>query len=246
MEPTTPVSHADAAARLARVTGARVVPARESGFAVLQVFGDAKPLPSVFDGFPVHPRHSDFPVEAHLENYGLRNQLAQSWTPHGVARLLWRGMTEAGFHPRSHPVIHDIAAGTGRLVEGLSLFCRIVACELDPDLARLLRARFPLPHRVIVSDFRLLTPEMTGPVRALVSSPPWMEDGAGEWLPDAALRVAERLLVPSGIAGFVLPDGYFPRTRLAPVATLRPSDEELEHARHEWNQRSVIRVFRTP
>lgn len=243
MEPTTPVSHADAAARLARVTGARVEPARESGFAVLQVFDHPGPLPAVFDGFPVHPRHADFPVEANLENYGLRNHLAQSWTPHGVARLLWKGMTEAGFHPRTHPVIHDIAAGTGRLVEGLSLFCRVVACELDADLARLLRARFPSPHRVIVSDFRDLAPEVTGPVRALVSSPPWMEDGDGEWLPDAALRVAVRLLVPGGLAGFVLPEGYLPKTVLRPVAVLRPRDEDLEHARHEWNQRSVIRLF---
>lgn len=239
------VQYLKAARALTRhLSGRQVRPAVESGVPVLQVFGEG-PVPAVWQGLPVVPRHPGFVPDSHLDRYGPVNHLAQSWTPPSIARKVLRALVDAGFDPRRYPVVHDLAAGHGRLVEALSAHVRLVLNELEPGMARLLRKRFPPPHAVLQQDFRTLAPAQIGTLRCLVMSPPWIDDpSTGEWLPTQAVELAGHWLQPGGLAVFLLPDWMSPRTHLKHAGTYRLDDEDHEHAANDWNQRAQIVVYR--
>lgn len=172
-------------------------------------------------------------------NIGPRPHLAQSWTPEPVVTLLWKGMIDCGFHPQRHPVVHDLAAGYGRLVDGVDHLVKLVLNDIDPELTRVLRQRFP-GHSVTTRDFRRLDP---GTIRCAVGSPPWINDG-GDFLPYRYLHLLANHMAPGAIAGLVLPDWFFPdMDRLEPVMTLRPTDAQLGWAAG-WKQRPVCAFYR--
>lgn len=222
-----------------------VRPALESGVPVIQVIAhhplSSVPI-SVGEHYVVH-RHPDFVPPAEYDNFGPVNQLAQSWTPHGVTRRLWDALIQAGFNPRTHPVVHDLAAGHGRLVEAISRFCQLVLNDLEPQVVGILRQRFPRPHVVTEGDFRLLPPSDVGPVRCMVGSPPWIEDKDG-YLPQDYIDKAEELLAPGGICAFVLPDWFVPRTALTHIRTVRPTAAEKGHAAKQWTQQPLVVTYR--
>lgn len=173
-------------------------------------------------------------------NIGPRPHLAQSWTPEPVVSLLWKGMIDCGFHPRKHPVVHDLAAGAGRLIEGVDHLVRLVLNDIDPELTQVLRRRFP-GHRITTADFRDVRP---GPIGCAVGSPPWINDEDGEFLPYAYLQILARHMQPGALAGLVLPDWFFPEVDgLEPLMTLRPTDAQLGWARN-WKQRPTCSFYR--
>lgn len=176
-------------------------------------------------------------------NYGPSNGLAQSWTPPFITRALWGAMVEAGFHPQRHPVVHDLAAGYGRLIEDIAPFCRLVLNDVDPALTRVLKERFP-SATVYTMDLRQIQP---GPIKAAVGSPPWIEV-EDTYLPQSYVSMISANLQPGGVFGALLPDWMMPDTDLQHVRTIRFSEADIQqhapHIRRDWVERPVISIWR--
>lgn len=225
-----------------RFPQANVRLAYESGIPVIQVIHQSPiAVPPRIGNQYVAYRSPQQVSPPEFEDYGPVNDLAQSWTPHGVTRRLWKALIEAGFSPQTHPVIHDLAAGHGRLVEGLAPFCRLVLNDYEPQVVNVLRQRFP-KATISQADFRTLTKAQLGPVRCLVGSPPWIDDTRG-YLPQHYIEKAEELLEPGGLAAFVLPDWFVPRTRLRHLRTIRPTEQERGNAAKQWSQQPIVSLF---
>lgn len=172
-------------------------------------------------------------------NTGPSPGLEQSWTPDAVVDLLWNGLAQCGFHPQRFPVVHDLAAGYGKLVDRVDHMVQLVLNDIDPELTQVLKRRFPR-HRVTTGDFRNVN---AGRIVCAVGSPPWINDHEGEYLPHAFLVKLVRHMVPGAVAGLVLPDWFFPEIEgLRPLMTLRPTDEQLGWAR-SWSQRPTCSFY---
>lgn len=172
-------------------------------------------------------------------NIGPSPGLAQSWTPEPIVNLLWKGMAECGFHPNRFPVVHDLAAGYGRLIDRVDHMVRLVLNDIDPALTSELKHRFP-QHRVSTGDFREAP---LGPIICAVGSPPWINDDDGEYLPFAYMEKLSAHMVSGALAGLVLPDWFFPPVEgMRPLMTLRPADSQLGWA-SSWSQRPICAFY---
>lgn len=107
-------------------------------------------------------------------------------TPPDLAR---RVVQFAGIEP-AHAVLEP-SAGTGRLLRELPASCRVVAVELNHELATALRAGFPSVD-VRCADFLEVGPSL-GSFDRVIMNPPFA--GAADI---AHVQAARRLLVPGG------------------------------------------------
>jgi len=174
------------------------------------------------------------------KDFGEHPDLAQTWTPPWLADLFWRGMYSCGFSPKTHPLVYDLAVGNGRLVEQIKdTGVRLVVNDVDPGLEKELKRKFPKPHRVIIGDFRKLRhlPQTS----IIVGSPPWMDAG-GEYLPQAYVTLAERLLKPGGLLGILVPEDFRPRTNLKLLREVELSQADREKIT-DWGVHPVLLYY---
>jgi len=186
------------------------------------------------------PGTTSGPKDPFKSDYGNRPELAQTWCPDWLRDIFWQGMESVGFSPKTHRRVYDLAAGTGRLLpDEIKQNTVLLLNDIDPDLVLGLKKNFGPPHRVYGSDFRKMghLPKTT----CMIGSPPWIDMG-GEYLPQAYVKLAEKLLAPGGILGIVVPEEFRPRTNLALLKEVELSSARKRRIAH-WREMPVLLYY---
>jgi len=138
---------------------------------------------------------------------GPNPELAQTWSPPWLVDAFWRGVRDCGWSPGTErPLIAELAAGNGRLIDPVSEVADWILNDIDPAMAEELRQRF-LGATVYCGDFRDLD---IGLVDAAIGAPPWIDDDNGIWLPQAYAETCAACTGSGGLVGLILPEGFEP------------------------------------
>lgn len=155
-------------------------------------------------------------------------------------------MLRCGFALANTPKVGDLAAGNGRLIEGIAPHSQLVLNEVDAALIPELQAKFPSPHAIYNADLRRFRGfKGLPPLDALVGSPPWIKTEDGEYLPQVYLDLATDLVRPGGLVGMVLPHWFSPvASKLTQLSIVNPSPQKLRG----WTfpERPVVHIYSVP
>ncbi len=175
--------------------------------------------------------------------YGPRNDLAQTWTPHWLVEELWAGMVKVGFDPKTDWLVTDLAAGIGRLVDPIRDECQLLLNDIDSELCSILEEDFPTDW-VCNLDFTLVAEgrEQLPPSSTIVGSPPWIEGFAG-YLPQVYVEAAEKMLVEHGLLGLVIPKAFEPETMLDLAYEYVPDEARLRAEKYDFVSDPAIRIY---